>query len=104
MAKRREELHEKLCELLGSRNCYYQPPSNLEMKYPCIRYELSSIQLDHANNKPYIKHKEYLLIVIDKNPDSEIPDKLLEEFEYCSMNRSSYTADNLHHFPLTLYW
>ena len=34
--ERRLELHEALCEVLGSRNVYFQPPDNVTMRYPCF--------------------------------------------------------------------
>ena len=37
--KTRYELHEFLCEILGSRNVYFQPPESVKMKYPAIVYE-----------------------------------------------------------------
>ena len=32
--KTRYELHEFLCEILGSRNVYFQPPESVKMKDP----------------------------------------------------------------------
>lgn len=100
--KNRAELHEILCSVLGSRNCYYSPPSSIRMKYPCIRYELAGIRGDFADNIAYKNSKRYTLTVIDDDPDSEIPNKLLD-LPYCVFDRA-YTADNLNHFVLTLYY
>ena len=30
---RRLKLHEELCDILGSRNVYFQPPETVKMKY-----------------------------------------------------------------------
>jgi hypothetical protein len=99
----RLDLHEELCEILGSRNVYFQPPSSVKMKYPCIRYSSDGNSVRHANNKVYKNVKRYEGVVIDSNPDSTIPDAMLEHFEMCSLG-SGYTADNLNHFPFTLYY
>lgn len=96
-------LHEELCDLLGSRNAYFQPPASVTMKYDAIRYALSGKDLKRANNKIYQSVNKYEGVIITKDPDSELPDKLLNRFPMCSLGRP-YTADNLNHFPFTLYY
>lgn len=98
----RLELQEKLEELLGSKNVYYQPPESVKMEYPAIKYLKSDISIDHANNAVYSKKKRYEIIVIDTRPDNDVIDKLLE-LPYCSYDRP-YKADNLNHDVLTLYY
>lgn len=98
----RLELQEKLEELLGSKNVYYQPPESVKMEYPAIKYSKSSISIEHANNAVYSKKKRYEIIVIDRRPDNDVVDKLLE-LPYCSYDRP-YKADNLNHDVLTLYY
>ena len=48
-------LHEILCETLGSKNVYFQPPESVKMNYPAIVYSRSDIENDHANNQVYIQ-------------------------------------------------
>lgn len=88
-------------EILGSRNVYFQPPESIKMQYPAIRYSLQNIGTRHANGRVYKKEPSYSVILIDKNPDSEYVDKILE-LPYCRFDRS-YTADNLNHFIFTIY-
>ena len=99
----RLDLHEELCSVLGSRNVYFQPPESVKMKYPCIRYSSDGVDSVHANNRAYRNVKRYEGVVIDSNPDSVIADKILAHFEMCSLS-PGYTADNLNHFPFTLYY
>lgn len=98
----RLELHNKLVELLGSTNVYYQPPESLKMKYPAIRYSKSRIESVHANNAKYTKNNRYEIIVIDDDPDNPVIDKLLD-LPYCSYDRR-YVSNNLYHDSLTLYF
>lgn len=98
----RLELQTRLEEILGSRNCYFQPPTSLQMSYPAIKYTLSGIDKVSANNAAYIQTRSYEVTVIDANPDSEIPDKVLQ-LPMCRFNRH-YTADNLNHYVFTLYY
>lgn len=99
----RLELHEELCEVLGSRNVYFNPPESVKMQYDAIRYELGGKDLKHANNKIYKSMNQYDGVIITRNPDTTIPDALLAHFEMCSLGRP-YTADNLNHYPFTLYY
>lgn len=44
--------------------------------YPAIIYSRSNIKNTHANNSVYSQNHEYEIVVIDKNPDSEIVQKI----------------------------
>ena len=99
---RRIELHNLLKELLGSDEVYFQKPENRKMNYPAIIYSPSRPRIIHADNIKYFKKKAYSVIVIDRDPDSEISEKI-SELEHCAWERS-YSADNLNHFVYTLYF
>lgn len=98
----RLELQKILENLLGSRNVYYDPPTNLTMKYDAIRYSLATPDGRFADDRRYINTKCYSLVVISRLPDPEVVDKILA-LPYSSMS-TPYTADNLHHYPITLYF
>ena len=98
----RAELQKELETLLGSRNVYYQAPATVKMEYPAIRYSKSDIDIKSANDKPYLHKKKYEITVIDRKPDNEVIDKLLK-IPMSSYDRY-YTADNLHHDVITLYY
>ena len=99
----RLELHEELCEVLGTRNVYFQPPESVKMQYDAIRYSLGGKDLKRADDRIYLNTNQYDGVVITRDPDTSIPDKLLAHFEMCSFGRP-YTADNLNHYPFTLYY
>ena len=99
----RLDLQTEFENLLGNRNVYFQPPSSLTMKYPCIRYALSDKDLKYADGRIYKSTNRYEVIVIDYDPDSDIPDKILAHFPMCSFDRM-YVSSNLNHFVLTLYY
>ena len=100
---KRTDLHEEFCKLLGSRNAYFQPPANIRMKYPAIRYKLSDVDRIAADGIAYRLVNRYEVTYIDTNPDSDMYLKILEHFPMCSFERW-YTADNLNHWVLTLYY
>lgn len=98
----RLELHEILCEKLGSRQVYFQPPESVRMKYPAIVYELDRIYGDHANDNVYLKHKRYAVKYISRDPDNKLIDSMLE-LPYCSFDRR-FIVDNLYHDCFNLYF
>ena len=99
----RLELHEELCEALGTRNVYFNPPESVKMKYDAIRYKLAGKDTRRANNRVYKSTNRYEGVVITTNPDTAIPDTLLMRFEMCSLGRP-YVADSLNHYPFTIYY
>lgn len=98
----RIDLHNILVGILGSTAVYFQPPETIKIKYPCIIYERSSNDVRFADNSPYsVKHR-YTLTVIDKNPDSKLPDKIAA-LPLCRSNRM-FTSDNLNHYVFNIYY
>jgi len=95
-------LQTKLEELLGSRNVYYQPPENLKMEYPCIRYSKSEIRSLYANNIKYLSNDVYDLVVISKKPDHPVIQKLLD-LPYSEFDRH-YVSDNLNHDIIRIFY
>lgn len=84
------------------RHVYFQTPSTLRMSYPCIVYKLDNVNTKYADNLPYAYRKRYTVTVIDKNPDSVIPDRIgslpLSSF------RTKFEKENLNHFVYQLYY
>lgn len=102
MENRRLQLHELLCELLGTRNVYFQPPESVRMEYPAIVYSRNDIDNTFANNNVYTQKCAYEIVVIDEDPDSEIVVKI-SKLPYCRFNRH-YTSENLNHDVFLLYY
>lgn len=81
---------------------YFQPPTNIQMQFPCITYVRDDSWSEYADNRRYAHAKRYQVTVIDRNPDSVLPD-LVEELPLCSFDRF-FTADNLNHYVFTLFF
>lgn len=101
MANDRLELHELLCQVLGSRNVYFQPPESVKMKYPAIKYNRDKINNTSADNITYKQDVSYVITVIDRDPDSEIVERV-SQIPHIVHDRH-YVADNLNHDVYTLY-
>ncbi len=99
---RREELQQILEDILGSRNVYYQPPANVRMNYPAIVYERTDIENVHANNAVYRQTTCYKVVVIDKNPNSQIV-YAVSKLPKCR-HTGHFTSDNLNHDSFKLYY
>lgn len=95
-------LQTKLEELLGSKHVYYQPPENLKMEYPAIRYSKSDEEDIYAGNIKYISMSVYDLVVIDKKPDNPVIKKLLS-LPYSEFDRH-YVADGLNHDIIRIFY
>ncbi len=98
----RVDLQSILENILKTDHVYFQPPSSTNMIYPCIIYSRNSEKTEFANNTVYASKKSYTVIVLDKNPDSKIPDEI-RKLPYCTFNRH-YIADNLNHDVYTIFY
>lgn len=97
----RIELHNELLKFAPK--AYFQPPSGLQLEYPCIVYHKTDKFRDYANDDIYRAIQEYQITVIDKNPDSVIADNIESYFQYCEINQY-FTVDNLNHTTLNLHY
>lgn len=98
----RLQLQALLETILGSDNVYFQPPANVQMEYPCIVYNRDSAETLFADNNPYRFTKRYQITVIDRNPDSKIPDQV-GELAMCLHDRT-FVTNGLNHYVFTLYF
>lgn len=98
----RLQLQSLLEGLLGSGNVYFQPPPTVKMAYPCIVYKRDGEDVKFADDKPYAQTKRYLVTVMDRDPDSAIPDRI-SKLPLC-VRTSSYPANGLNHDVFALYF
>lgn len=99
----RYELHDELTLLLGSTDCYYQPPESLKLRYPCFIYELENSDVLRADDLLYRRYNKYGLTYITDDPDDPLINAIEGHFRMCKFVRS-YSVDNLHHFYHILYY
>ena len=96
----RLQLHE-LLETFAE-NVYFQPPTNIELKYPCIIYHRDYAETEFADNRPYNHTLRYMVTVIDRDPDSDIPAKIAAMPQ--SLYNRFFTVDNLNHDVYRVYF
>lgn len=100
---RRLMLQEDLEKIPGVEKVYFQPPANVRMVYPCIRFGRGRPRTFRADDKAYRFIQGYELIVIDSDPDSPISKYVVENFPMAEIN-TTYVSDNLYHTSITLYY
>lgn len=102
MGRPRLELQKLLLSILGTKYVYFQPPSTIHMKYPCIVYERSRIEGEHADNLVYRSLIKYTVTAIYTDPDSTLP---LEIAKIRTAKHSShFVNDNLYHDVFEIYY
>lgn len=102
MARPLSELHDLMKSLEGVKDAYIQPPTE-GMQYPCIMIERGGLNdVKFADNAKFRILKRYDVTVIDRAPDSVIPD-LVENIQYTEFNRF-FRANGLNHFVFQLYF
>jgi hypothetical protein len=81
---------------------YFQPPSNIKMQYPCIIYKRDGSWTQYAENGQYLHSKRYQVTVVDRTPDTDLPDTV-EKLPFCTIDRS-YSTEGLNHYVFTLFF
>jgi hypothetical protein len=89
--------------VLGSDHVYFQPPSNVQMQYPCIVYQRDSARTEFAGNKPYNYTQRYQLTHISRDPASEETLAKIAALPMTSYGRF-FVADDLNHDVFELYF
>lgn len=97
----RLELHDELLQFIP--NVYFQPPSDIQMSYPCIVYDKLPHMRHFANDVIYLSQQEYKITLIEHNPDSDVAKRMEKHFQYCGINQH-YKIDGLNHTHLSLFY
>lgn len=96
----RQQLH-KILETFAD-HVYFQPPTNVNLVYPCIIYNRDYVDTKFADDHPYDRTVRYMITIIDRDPDSDIPGKV-GSLPMSLYNRF-YTADDLNHDVYVVYF
>lgn len=99
---KRLDLHELLKAIPGVEKVYFQPPSDIYMEYPCIVYERDYRKTQHADNRPYLSTLRYEVTIIDRDPDSAIPEAVAAL--PLSLFTRHFQTDSLNHDVYNVYY
>jgi hypothetical protein len=98
----RENLQSLLEAIQGSENVYFQPPTNVQIQYPCIVYKRDNIRSAFADNSPYRSTTRYLVTAISEDPDSATVGQIAN-LPMCRHTRF-FTRNRLNHDVFELYF
>lgn len=97
----RLSLQEALEEIVGEGHVYFQPPPSILMKYPCVKYDIESVENRYGDNVKYLLFEKYSFTLMDYDANSQYLDAL-NSMPYCRFLRK-YKADQLNHFVFECY-
>lgn len=88
--------------LLGNEHVYFQPPTNIQMEYPAIVYELDYVNTTFADDFPYHSKKRYQVTLIHADPNNDVKTKIGQ----LQMTRfvRHFRAGNLNHYIFNTYF
>lgn len=86
----------------GVLRAYFQKPGKLGLEYPCVLYNRDRSKVEHADNLKFFLKKRWTVTVMDRNPDSDIPD-LIEALPWSELDRT-FVADTVNHWVFTLFY
>lgn len=72
------------------------------MQFPCIVYERDQADTKFADGSPYSYTQRYAVTLVDRDPDSDILDKI-KVLPLCVFNRH-FATSGLNHDVFTLYF
>lgn len=102
MARPLSELQTLLKGLEGVKDAYIQPPTE-GMQYPCIMIERGNASdVKNADNRIHVLKKAYTVTVVDRAPDSPVPD-LVEGLQYARFDRF-FRMNGLNHFVFQMFF
>ena len=100
--KTREELLILLETILGvGVKVYLEPPSNIDMIYPCIVCQQDLINGNFAENQLYMDKQRWTLTLIES--DYTTVKRRILDIQCCRMDRC-FKTDNKYHTVFTLYY
>lgn len=104
MARRSDDFIVELSELVNTGKVYFQPPSNVQLEFPCFVFHRSDAYQPHADDTNYLYRPAYKVTYINRNePDPDIVELVVKKFPHCRYTGHSI-VDNLHHDYFTIYY
>lgn len=83
-------------------NVYFQPDTNIKLKFPCIVYSRTRLNSTFANDEVYKLDHGYKLVYIHSDPDDPLVDEIAK-IPKCRFQRE-YSVDGLYHDEYIIYW
>lgn len=95
----RLDFDDTLREIWG--HVYYNVPAGYKMFYPAIIYSLDFADTTFADNIPYRVERRYQVMVVTKDPDSHLVDRVAQL--PTAVLQTTFVQDSLYHFSFRVY-
>lgn len=82
---------------------HYMRPLGNHMQYPCFVYKHIAPKQVRADNRNYLTINGYEVLYISETENEAIIEEMTEAFGNCSAG-IPYIADDLFHYPFTIYY
>lgn len=87
-----------------TKHVYFNPPTGMQLEFPCIIYEEARPSRYHADNRKYFTFHHWKVTTITQDPEALDLAPQVAELPYCSLDSSPYKTDGLVHHVFGLYW
>lgn len=74
----RLKLHALLQTLLPGFNLYFRPETKLVIKYPCVIYDIRTLDVNHASNQVYTTGTHFKVTIMTRLPGIGNPEVMLQ--------------------------
>ena len=103
--ERWEDVRDILYTINNTKNVYYDPPTSIQMKFPCFRFNMNNTDVKFADNFAYLRTKRWTVTYITRDVEDIDPvvKGMLDTFKYCSQE-TQFKSDNLQHVVFNLYY
>lgn len=82
---------------------YYMRPQNNKLVYPCFVYRNIAPRQVKADNRNYLTIPGYEVLYISDTENEGMIEEMTSAFGYCTAG-APYIADDLFHYPFTIYY
>lgn len=100
--KTSNDLQIALESILGSQVAvYFQPPENFKLSYPCVIYSRIPPSVTHADNSLYSLAEKFSIMIVDRDPHSNIWKDILLNLPKVRFDRS-FPQNGANHTAMTI--
>lgn len=103
--QRWEDLRDILYTIHNTENVYYDPPTSIQMKFPCFRFTMNNTNVTYADNFTYLRKPRWTVTYITRDVEDIEPliKDMFDNFKYL-VQETQFKAENLQHVVFNLYY
>ena len=87
-----------------TKHVYCNPPTGIQLEFPCIVYRESRPVIYSADNKKYLNFPHWTVTTMTRDPEALDLAPQVSELPYCTLDSPPYKSDGIVHHVFSLYW